>query len=27
MNFENVIVEKTGPIAVVTLNRPQALNA
>src|SRR6266568_6755159 len=27
MHFENVIVEKTGPIAVVTLNRPQALNA
>src|SRR4030095_10058815 len=27
MNFENVIVEKTGPVAVVTLNRPQALNA
>jgi len=27
MNFENVIVEKDGPIAVVTLNRPQALNA
>jgi enoyl-CoA hydratase len=27
MNFENVIVEKDGQIAVVTLNRPQALNA
>src|SRR5437867_11759543 len=27
MNFENVIVEKDGPVAVVTLNRPQALNA
>jgi enoyl-CoA hydratase len=27
MNFENVIVEKEGAIAVVTLNRPQALNA
>jgi enoyl-CoA hydratase len=27
MNFENVIVEKDGAIAVVTLNRPQALNA
>lgn len=27
MNFENVIVEKDGPVAVVTLNRPQQLNA
>jgi enoyl-CoA hydratase len=27
MNFENVIVEQDGPIGVVTLNRPQALNA
>ena len=27
MNFENVIVEKDGAIAVVTLDRPQALNA
>jgi enoyl-CoA hydratase len=27
MNYENVIVEKDGAIAVVTLNRPQALNA
>jgi enoyl-CoA hydratase len=27
MNFENVIVEKDGAIAVVTLNRPQQLNA
>jgi enoyl-CoA hydratase len=27
MNFDNVIVEKDGNIAVVTLNRPQALNA
>ena len=27
MNIENVIVEKDGAIAVVTLNRPQALNA
>jgi enoyl-CoA hydratase len=27
MNFENVMVEKDGTIAVVTLNRPQSLNA
>ena len=27
MNFENVLVEKDGVIALVTLNRPQALNA
>ena len=27
MNFENVIVEKDGAIGVVTMNRPQALNA
>ncbi len=27
MTYETVIVEKDGPIAVVTLNRPQALNA
>ena len=27
MNYENVIVEIDGAIAVVTLNRPQALNA
>src|SRR5690349_21411178 len=27
MTFETVIVEKDGAIAVVTLNRPQALNA
>ena len=27
MNFDNVIVEKDGAIAVVTLNRPSALNA
>jgi enoyl-CoA hydratase len=27
MDFENVIVEKDGSIAVVTLNRPQQLNA
>jgi enoyl-CoA hydratase len=27
MDFENVIVEKDGVIAVITLNRPQQLNA
>ena len=27
MDFENVIVEKDGTVAVVTLNRPQQLNA
>jgi enoyl-CoA hydratase len=27
MQFENVIVEKDGAVGVVTLNRPQALNA
>ena len=27
MDFDNVIVEKDGAIGVVTLNRPQALNA
>ena len=27
MDFDNVIVEKEGAIGVVTLNRPQALNA
>ncbi len=27
MNYDNVIVEQDGAIAVVTLNRPQALNA
>ena len=27
MTYENVIVEKDGPVATVTLNRPQALNA
>ena len=27
MDFENIIVEKEGVIAVVTLNRPQQLNA
>lgn len=27
MQFENVIVEKDGAVGVITLNRPQALNA
>lgn len=27
MAYENIILEKDGPIAVLTLNRPQALNA
>ena len=27
MNFDNVLVEKDGVIGIVTLNRPQALNA
>src|SRR5881227_3018384 len=27
MDFDNVIAEKEGPIAVITLNRPQQLNA
>ncbi|HET9915822.1 MAG TPA: enoyl-CoA hydratase-related protein [Candidatus Binatia bacterium] len=27
MSFENVIIDRDGAIAVVTLNRPQALNA
>jgi enoyl-CoA hydratase len=27
MNFENVLVEHDGPVAIVTLNRPQQLNA
>ena len=27
MDFENVIVEKDGALAVITLNRPQSLNA
>ena len=27
MDFENVIVEKDGALATITLNRPQALNA
>src|SRR5256885_12749141 len=27
MDFANVITEKEGPVAVITLNRPQQLNA
>ncbi|MGE5544132.1 MAG: enoyl-CoA hydratase/isomerase family protein, partial [Bacillota bacterium] len=27
MEFDNLIFEKDGPIAVLTLNRPKALNA
>lgn len=27
MNFENICLDKTGPLAVVTLNRPKVLNA
>jgi enoyl-CoA hydratase len=27
MSYENIAVEKEGPIAIVTLNRPQQLNA
>ena len=27
MGYENVLVEKKGPVAVVTVNRPKALNA
>ena len=27
MNYENVIVDKDGAVGIVTLNRPQALNA
>jgi enoyl-CoA hydratase len=27
MDFENVIVAKDGPLGIVTMNRPQALNA
>jgi enoyl-CoA hydratase len=27
MDFENVIVKKDGPVAIITLNRPEQLNA
>ena len=27
MPYENILVERDGPVAVVTLNRPKALNA
>jgi len=27
MDFENIVIEKDGPVAVVTLNRPKQLNA
>jgi enoyl-CoA hydratase len=27
MNFETLLIEKDGPIAIVTVNRPRALNA
>ncbi|MGH7835810.1 MAG: enoyl-CoA hydratase-related protein [Candidatus Binatia bacterium] len=27
MNYENILVERDGAVAVVTMNRPQALNA
>ena len=27
MDFENIIIERDGPVAVVTLNRPKQLNA
>src|SRR3954470_5861063 len=27
MRFENIIVEKSAPIAIITLHRPQQLNA
>ena len=27
MNFENILLEKRAPIAVITINRPKVLNA
>lgn len=27
MNFEHILMEKKGPVGIITLNRPQALNA
>jgi len=27
MNYENVVVEKDGAVGIITLNRPQQLNA
>ncbi len=27
MDYENIIVEKEGPVAIIKINRPQALNA
>ncbi|HBZ18288.1 MAG TPA: enoyl-CoA hydratase, partial [Betaproteobacteria bacterium] len=27
MNYENILVEKRGNVALITLNRPKALNA